>query len=478
MQTKKQPVPQGLSKRLTAFDLFTIGFGAIIGVGWVLVIGDWVDMGGGPLATTLAFLAGAVCLYPVARVFGALSVAMPVAGGAFVYTLRAFGRRAAFATGWLLTLAYVMMCPWEIIAIGQLAQTLFPVLASVPLYSIGGQTVYLPTLALCLCVAGLVMYLNHTGIDRVTRVQKLLVLALLGISVMIIVTAAALGNPQNLLPLVAETSGNPAASFPTGFLSVLAMAPFFYSGFDTVGQGAEEVSGTADKRRVGSISSLSVCSAGVFYALIIPAVCMVLPWRRMLSLNLPAAEVFSAGLGLNALKVVVVIGAFCGLFTTLNSFYVAGARLMLSMGRESLLPAAFARIHPQYRTPYAANFCIGLLGVAGAFLSKGLLLPIINVCSLGYIFAWLAVGLASLKIRRMPGLSFPYPVSAGLNKLAVVPAFAMLLLLIVPGSPGALVWPLEIGIVAVWLALGFALYAGRKSAAPNQSAAAGGQSPC
>ena len=145
---------QQLSKRLHPFDLFTIGFGAIIGVGWILVVGDWVQAGGGPLGTTLAFLVGMLCLYPIARVFGSLTVAMPIAGGAFIYTLHAFGRRLAFITGWLLTLAYVMMAPWEIIAIGELAQTLFSGLATIPLYQIGSQTVYLPTVILCLCVAG------------------------------------------------------------------------------------------------------------------------------------------------------------------------------------------------------------------------------------------------------------------------------------------------------------------------------------
>lgn len=43
----KSTATQGLSKQLKAFDLFTIGFGAIIGVGWILVIGDWVNQGGG-----------------------------------------------------------------------------------------------------------------------------------------------------------------------------------------------------------------------------------------------------------------------------------------------------------------------------------------------------------------------------------------------------------------------------------------------
>ena len=31
----------GMKKELTLFNFFTIGFGAIIGTGWVLLVGDW-----------------------------------------------------------------------------------------------------------------------------------------------------------------------------------------------------------------------------------------------------------------------------------------------------------------------------------------------------------------------------------------------------------------------------------------------------
>lgn len=449
---------QQLSKRLHPFDLFTIGFGAIIGVGWILVVGDWVQAGGGPLGTTLAFLVGMLCLYPIARVFGSLTVAMPIAGGAFIYTLHAFGRRLAFITGWLLTLAYVMMAPWEIIAIGELAQTLFSGLATIPLYQIGSQTVYLPTVILCLCVAGAMILINRTGVEKVTRIQKLLVILLLCISVLIIVVSLLVGKIANLKPLVSATSSNPTGSFWVGFVAVLTLTPFFYSGFDTISQGAEEVDSASENRQIGVLSGMSIWSAGTFYCLIIPAICMVVPWQQMVTMNLPAAEVFSTGHGLFILKALVIIGAFCGLLTTLNSFYVAGARLILSMGREGLLPASFARIHPRYKTPSVSNAIIGALCIAGCFLSKSLLLPIVNVCSLGYMFAWLAVSLAALRFRKRPNLQFVYPIPQTMNYIAVVMAVIMLLLLLIPGSPGALKWPLEIGIVGIWIFLGVAAY--------------------
>ena len=39
----------GMKKTLSLWNFFTIGFGAIIGTGWVLQVGDWMVVGGGPV---------------------------------------------------------------------------------------------------------------------------------------------------------------------------------------------------------------------------------------------------------------------------------------------------------------------------------------------------------------------------------------------------------------------------------------------
>ena len=59
----------------------SIGFGAIIGTGWVLQVGDWMVVGGGPVPAMIAFLLGAIFLMPVGAVFGELTAAIPISGG-------------------------------------------------------------------------------------------------------------------------------------------------------------------------------------------------------------------------------------------------------------------------------------------------------------------------------------------------------------------------------------------------------------
>ena len=48
-----------MQKTLSLWNFFTIGFGAIIGTGWVLMVGDWMIIGGGPVAAMIAFIIGA-----------------------------------------------------------------------------------------------------------------------------------------------------------------------------------------------------------------------------------------------------------------------------------------------------------------------------------------------------------------------------------------------------------------------------------
>lgn len=50
---------KNISKTLTLWNFFTIGFGAIIGTGWIFLVGEWIIISGGPIPAMLAFLLGA-----------------------------------------------------------------------------------------------------------------------------------------------------------------------------------------------------------------------------------------------------------------------------------------------------------------------------------------------------------------------------------------------------------------------------------
>src|SRR5438034_1073961 len=60
-----------LARTLSAVEYFTFGFGTMVGVGWVVLIDDWLSRGG-PGGAMLGFLAGGLLLLPVALTYGRL----------------------------------------------------------------------------------------------------------------------------------------------------------------------------------------------------------------------------------------------------------------------------------------------------------------------------------------------------------------------------------------------------------------------
>ncbi len=152
-----------LARKLRATDYFTLGWGSMVGVGWLVVMDDWL-LRGGSLGTVLGFLIGGALLLPVGWVYGKLIVAMPDAAGEIAYTSAAFPSAISFSTGWMMTLAYFIVCPWEAVAIGRIAAYIFPALDSIELYRIAGHPVYLPHLLVGLTLTGILTVLNYRGV--------------------------------------------------------------------------------------------------------------------------------------------------------------------------------------------------------------------------------------------------------------------------------------------------------------------------
>src|SRR5947209_17317379 len=152
-----------LARKLRVTDYFTLGWGTMVGVGWLVVMDDWL-MRGGPLGGILGFAIGGILLLPIGYVYGRLVMAMPDAAGEVAYTAKVFPKHVSFATGWMMMLAYFIVCPWEAVAVGRIAAYIFPALDSVELYRIGDRPVFLPRLLIGLVLTGLLTLLNYRGV--------------------------------------------------------------------------------------------------------------------------------------------------------------------------------------------------------------------------------------------------------------------------------------------------------------------------
>ena len=223
-----------LARKLRSVDYFTLGWGTMVGVGWLVIMDDWLSRGGS-VGALLGFAIGGAVLLPIGWVYGRLVEAMPDAAGEIAYTSAAFSRVVSFATGWMMMLAYFIVCPWEAVAVGRIAGYIFPSLDSMEIYRIAGRPVFLPRLVIGLSLTALLTVLNYRGIRLSATFQNWTSFGTLALFVVFVALGASRGSPRNFPPLFSHA---PLVSI----LLVVQIVPYFMTGFESVGKAAEEAS--------------------------------------------------------------------------------------------------------------------------------------------------------------------------------------------------------------------------------------------
>ena len=199
----------------------------MVGVGWLIVMDDWLGRGG-PLGAILGFAIGGALLLPIGYVYGQLVTAIPDAAGEIAYTAKVFPRTVSFVTGWMMVLAYFIVCPWEAVAVGRIASYVFPALNSTELYRVGGKPVYLPHLVIGLALTGLLTMLNYRGIRLSATFQNWTAFGTLVLFAVFVGFGAAHGSAANLVPVFSH------GSVWLSIFLVIQIVPYFMTGFESV----------------------------------------------------------------------------------------------------------------------------------------------------------------------------------------------------------------------------------------------------
>src|SRR6201998_2851522 len=188
-----------LARKLRLHDYFAMAFGTMIGTGWLVLMDDWLGRGG-PLGAVLGYVLGGIILLPVGYVYGQWVLRLPDAAGEAAYTAEVFPHIVSYFTGWIMLLAYFIVCPWEAVALGKIAAYIFPQLDSMELYRVAGQPVFLPRLLLGLALTVFLAWLNYRGIRGSARLQNWTTTAVLGVFVFLVMASGYGGKPANLKP--------------------------------------------------------------------------------------------------------------------------------------------------------------------------------------------------------------------------------------------------------------------------------------
>lgn len=436
-----------LARQLRATDYFTLGWGTMVGVGWLVVMNDWLGRGGS-LGTLLGFVIGGALLLPIGWVYGRLIVAMPDAAGEVAYTSAVFSRNASFATGWMMTLAYFIVCPWEAVAFGRIASYIFPWLDTIELYRVGGQPVYLPHLAIGLGLTGLLTVLNYRGIRLSATFQNWTSFGTLGLFVVFVAMGASRGSPRNFPPLFTHA---PLVSI----LLVIQIVPYFMTGFESVGKAAEEAS--SDFRAASYLRAIwaAIFVGILFYASIVAAVGFVAPWRGLIGEKFMTAVAFQQAVGARWIVNIILAAALLSLFKCFNGNFVAASRLLFALGRRGMVDVRAGTIHAENQTPSVAVLCVGVATAGCMLLGDAILVPITEVGSVACAIGWSATCAAclALSFRRTSGVISLSALERAVAIFALLVGVAMALMKVLPSVPGHFTINEWIAL-GIWIALG------------------------
>lgn len=239
---------------LSKWDIFVLAFGAMIGWGWIIQTGYWIDQAG-TTGAILAFIIGGVMVAFVGLLYGELTSALPFAGGEHVFSMRALGPLGSFVCTWAIILGYVSVVIFEAIALPSALAYIVPQFNVLPLWTIAGQTVY-ATWVITGGIGAVVMtYLNYRGARPAAQFQTILTLIIALAGMTLLVGAVLNGHSTSTPPF-----GGPGWG---GVFAVVTVTPFFFVGFDVIPQAA----GEADiaYRTLGLLIVVSVAMAAAFY---------------------------------------------------------------------------------------------------------------------------------------------------------------------------------------------------------------------
>lgn len=415
----------------------------MVGVGWLVVMDDWL-LRGGPLGGILGFALGGLLILPIGHVYGKLVAAMPDAAGEVAYTAKVFPRAVSFATGWMMILAYFIVCPWEAVAVGRIAAYIFPGLNSVELYQIAGRPVFLPRLIIGLALTGLLTLMNYRGIRLSATVQNWTTFGTIALFILFVGFGVSKGSPSNFPPFFTHS---PLVSV----LLVLQIVPYFMTGYESVGKAAEEANPGFQSRGFFAAIATAILVGVLFYAIVIAAVGYVAPWRQLIGNEFLTAVAFERAVGSHWIVRTILAAALLSLFKCFNGNFVAASRLVFAMGRRGLIDARAAGVHPVNHTPAVAVLCVGLATAVCMFLGDAILVPITDVGSVASACGWLATCAAYYAMRPAARERLVAMVGVGVG-------LVMIFMKVIPRVPGAfsrsewlalLIW-LTIGTVLGW----------------------------
>lgn len=452
-----------LEGKLSPLNVWALAFGCIIGWGAFVMPGNTFLVRAGTLGTAIAMGIAASVMIVIAFNYHYMIVKFPVSGGEFAYTRNAFGQKHAFICSWFLGLSYLAIVPLNATALSLIGRNLLNNIFQKGFhYNIAGYDVYFGEIALAIVALILFAWLSIRGVKFTGVFQTVLAFALVG-GVLILAISALLSPKatfENLKPSFYHDINKVG-----GVLSVVAVAPWAFVGFDTIPQAAEEFKFSTKKTKF--IMVMSILFGGLVYVVLNTITASVIPagystWTEYIDdinnlnglISLPtffAAYELMGKIGLMFIGIAVLAAILSGIV----GFYMATSRLLYSMAKENVLPRFFSKLHKKYKTPIYAILFVMVISFVAPFIGRTVLGWIVDMSSVGAAIGYAYTSAAALKYslkERKKSIIFTSVLGIVLSVV-----FAILLLIPIPMFKCSLGKESYL-CLAIWIFLGAGFY--------------------
>jgi len=416
-----------MNKSLDVWDLTSLGIAAIIGAGIFSTIGT-ASFNGGPGVIFLFIFTALACGF-AAFAYAEFASLLPVSGSAYTYSYVAFGELLAWIIGWALIMEYAVgnitvAVSWSGYLTGLLENNGIHIPAwmcidytsarngfdegmsliasnqvipknleeAIVAWNMAPQIAGLRLIADIpgIFITLIITYLAYIGIKESRNASNIMVAIKLGIVLLVIFLGAFYVKAENWNPFLPNGMG--------GVLAGVSSVFFAYIGFDAISTTAEECKNPQRDLPRGMMYAIIICT--VLYVLIALVLTGMVKYTD-LKQDDPLAYVFGPnGANLTWISGIIALSAVVAMASVMLVFQLGQPRIWMSMSRDGLLPKAFSKIHPRYKTPSFATIITGL-----CVIIPMLFIPsdvVLDLCSMGTLFAFVVVCGGVIKLHNTP----------------------------------------------------------------------------
>ena len=344
---------QELRRALSVWDLVIYGMVFMVPIAPFGVFGFvYKDAKG---MVPLAYLVGLVGMFFTAMSYASMSRAFPVAGSVYSYVGRGLHEAAGFLAGWLILLDYILVPALLYVFSTVALRPLFPAV---------------PDLVWLLSFVGFNAAVNLVGIRLTARVNFcMLGLQIATLAIFVAAGLIALYRGQGAGSLTLRPIYDPAVFSLATVVGATSIAVLSFLGFDAISTLAEESLGDR-----GSVARATIASLLVVGVLFMLQTWIATDLARGMRFSSPETAFYeiagrAGGTPLRLLTSGANILA-SGIANALAA-QAAVSRILYAMARDGKLPAALARVHPRYQTPYVSTLVVaGISVVIGLIFTR------------------------------------------------------------------------------------------------------------